>query len=81
VKGTIPILASITAALVLASVVALGVPDEQARAAFPSINGKIVFVSDRDYDLYIMNADGKGDPQPLTNNPARDVLPDWQPVQ
>jgi TolB protein len=31
------------AALVLASVVALGVPMEHARAAFPGINGKIVF--------------------------------------
>jgi Tol biopolymer transport system component len=44
--------------------------------------GKIVFASNRngDYDLYIMNADGT-DPHPLTTNSARDVLPDWQPVQ
>lgn len=36
--------ASIAAALLLASIAALGVPNEQARAAFPGINGKIVFI-------------------------------------
>jgi len=47
VKRTVLLLASITAGLVLASVVALGVPNEKARAAFPGVNGKIAFVSNR----------------------------------
>jgi hypothetical protein len=37
-------LASIALATLLASVVALVAPKEQARAAFPGIKGKIVFV-------------------------------------
>ena len=37
---------SMTLATLLASVVALVAPKEQARAAFSSINGKIVFVRD-----------------------------------
>ncbi len=45
--------------------------------------GKIVFSSDRDgdYDLYIMNADGSGEPRQLTNSPGDDRSPDWQQVQ
>jgi TolB protein len=44
--------------------------------------GKIVYSSNRDGDYYhyIMNADGTN-VQQLTNNPARDILPDWQPIQ
>jgi Tol biopolymer transport system component len=45
--------------------------------------GKIVYSSNRDGDYYhyIMNTDGTGEPHPLTNNPAKDILPDWQPIQ
>jgi Tol biopolymer transport system component len=50
--------------------------------AFSPGGGKIVFSSrrDGDYDLYIMDADGTN-VQQITNNPAEDTLPDWQPVQ
>jgi Tol biopolymer transport system component len=54
--------------------------------------GKVAFSSDRttgpgvrnptgDEELFIKNADGSGDPQQITFNRARDVEPDWQPVQ
>ena len=46
-RKTVPLLASVTVALLLASVVAVVVPEERARAAFPGINAKIVFVSNR----------------------------------
>src|SRR5215216_5273635 len=45
-KRTLLLLASMALATLLASVVALVAPKEQARAAFPGINGKIVFVRD-----------------------------------
>lgn len=47
-----------TLATLLASVVALVAPKEQARAAFPGINGKIVFVRDgaRDSHIFMMKA-------------------------
>jgi Tol biopolymer transport system component len=50
--------------------------------AFSPGGSKIVFSSNRDgdYDIYIMDADGTN-VQQLTNNPARDILPDWQPIQ
>jgi hypothetical protein len=67
-------LASMAATLVLASGAALVVPNEHARAAFPGINGKIVFSSDRDRDADGSNA------QQLSNNPDEDTFPDWQPV-
>ena len=38
-------------------------------------------VCDGDCYLYIINADGTGGPQQLTSNAARDVLPNWLPVQ
>ena len=51
--------------------------------AYSPGGGKIVFSSDRDgdHDLYIMNADGSGEPRQLTNSPGDDQSPDWQPVQ
>ena len=47
-----------TLATLLASVVALVAPKEQARAAFPGINGKLVFVRDsaRDSHIFKMKA-------------------------
>src|SRR5207247_2169605 len=53
----------------------------QARGAFPGLNGKIVFVSDRDggnLEIYVMNADGSNQTR-LTNNPAVDREPAWSP--
>jgi len=42
---------------------------------------KIVFSSDREgnADIYVMDADGSS-PTNLSNNPAFDYLPDWQPL-
>ena len=42
---------------------------------------KIVFCSDREgnAEIYVMNADGSS-PSNLSNNPAFDYLPDWQPL-
>jgi len=49
-----------------------------AEAAFPGVNGKIAFVSNRDgnYEIYVMNADGSNVVR-LTNNTANDYIPDW----
>jgi hypothetical protein len=52
-KRTLLLSASMTLATLLASVVALVAPKEQARAAFPGINGKIVFVRDGARDSHI----------------------------
>ena len=52
-KRTLLLLASMTLATLLASVVSLVAPKEQARAAFSSINGKIVFVRDGARDSHI----------------------------
>ena len=51
-----------------------------AEAAFPGINGKIVFVSERDgnQEIYVMNADGSGQTR-LTDNAAFDTSPSWSP--
>jgi TolB protein len=50
--------------------------------AYSPGGGKIVYSSDRDgdYDLYIKNADGTGNPQRLTNAPGDDSTPSWQPL-
>ena len=57
-KRTLPLLASMAVATLLASVVALVAPKEQARAAFPGIKGKIVFVRDgaRDSHIFMIRA-------------------------
>jgi hypothetical protein len=57
-KRTLPLLASMALATLLASVVALVAPKEQARAAFPGIKGKIVFVRDgaRDSHIFMIKA-------------------------
>jgi Tol biopolymer transport system component len=51
--------------------------------AFSPGGGKVVFASDRDgdYDLYVVNADGSGEPRRLTNYPGDERSPDWRPVQ
>ena len=42
--------------------------------------GRIAFTSNRDGngEIYVMNADGSGQTR-LTNNPAEDMCPAWQP--
>lgn len=52
-KRTLLLLASMALAKLLASVLALVAPKERARASFPGINGKIVFVRDRARDSHI----------------------------
>lgn len=41
---------------------------------------KLAFISDRDgnSEIYVMNADGSGQ-QRVTENPAKDILPQWKP--
>src|ERR1700694_2379111 len=53
---------------------------QEASAAFPGNNGKIVFSSTRDgnYQIYVMNTDGSGQTR-LTTNAARDSAPTWSP--
>lgn len=57
-KSTLLLLASMTLAKLLASVVALVAPKERVRASFPGINGKIVFVRDgaRDSHIFMIKA-------------------------
>jgi Tol biopolymer transport system component len=64
----------------------LAVEARPAGAAFPGKNGKIVFTSNRDgnYEIYTMNSDRSGPPsswnvQRLTNNPAEDTDPAFNP--
>ena len=69
------------AALVLASVVALGVTKEQAKAAFPGTNGKIVFTSRRPggtNEIYTISSTGKNLNR-LTHNVKSDKTPSWSP--
>jgi Tol biopolymer transport system component len=51
-----------------------------AQAAFPGINGKIAFASDRDgnYEIYVMNADGTNQTR-LTFNNTDEKSPAWSP--
>jgi Tol biopolymer transport system component len=47
----------------------------------PGQNETILFTSSRDGngEIYVMNADGTGQTN-ITNNPAFDSVPDWQPA-
>ena len=51
-----------------------------ALAAFPGMNGKVAFESNRDgnVEIYVMNGDGSGQTN-LTNNPAADDDPAFSP--
>lgn len=51
-----------------------------SQAAFPGVNGKILFYSDRDgdYEIYVMNSDGSNVTR-LTNHPAPDTPISWSP--
>ena len=66
-------LSALVVALALAALAA-----GQARAAFPGMNGKIVFETNRDgnEEIYTMNADGTNRVD-LTRNPADDTDPRW----
>jgi Tol biopolymer transport system component len=75
------------AGLVLALVAGLLGPATPAAAAFPGLNGKIAFMSDRDgvcgistcdFNIYVMHADGAGQTR-LTDHPAADRDPAWSP--
>jgi Tol biopolymer transport system component len=60
--------------------VCVAVVSRQAEGAFPGVNGKIAFRSDRDgnVEIYVMNSDGSNQVN-LTNNPALDTTPAWSP--
>ena len=64
---------------------------ESVEGAFPGVNGKIAFETDRDdpdpsscgfacdFEIYVMDADGTS-PTNLTNSAARDSNPAWSPA-
>jgi Tol biopolymer transport system component len=62
------------------AMVAMSAVPEEAQAAFPGKNGKIVFQSnqDGDYDIYTVSPTGDN-PKPLTNNSKNDRSPAWSP--
>lgn len=64
----------------LALVALLGAPAQQASAAFPGKNGRIVFNSNQDgnAEIYSINPNGSGETN-LTNNPASDTQPAVSP--
>lgn len=64
----------------LALVVVVAYEREDAAAALPGTNGKIVFESERDgnFEVYSMNGDGTGQKR-LTNNASHDGQPVWSP--
>jgi TolB protein len=66
--------------VLLAAAAWLVAVDGSARAAFPGINGRIAFQSDRDgnREIYSMNPEGS-DPRRLTNDPALDSSPVYSP--
>jgi len=62
---------------------------KEAEATFPGNNGKIAFASNRtsgegvnnpegDFEIYTMSPNGERQIN-LTNDPAADLTPDWQP--
>jgi Tol biopolymer transport system component len=77
-KRTTLLLASITAALMLASLVAYVATENTARAAFPGTNGKIVFASNRHggWEIYTISPAGKNLKR-LTDNSAKNRDPSW----
>ena len=82
-KRNVALLASMVAAVLLAGMVATVTVERPARAAFPGINGKIAFLSDRDgnNEIYTISLTrGKwGDPKRLTFSPKSDKTPSWSP--
>lgn len=64
----------------VALIAGIGPAPDRSDAAFPGINGKIAFHSDRDgdFDIYVMDLLG-GNQTNLTNNTAHDEDPAWSP--
>ena len=82
-RKTVALLASMAAAVMLASMLALVTAGNPARAAFPGKNGKIVFVRDpdglggpKDSEIYTIWFNGNN-LTPLTNNSKADNAPSW----
>src|SRR5918998_4265734 len=81
-RKTVVLLASAAVALLLANVVAVVVPGERARAAFPGTNGKIAFLNrDGDNEIYTISFSGGkwGNAVPLTHNDKSDKTPSFSP--
>src|SRR5215203_7252400 len=74
-RRTVLLLASTGLVVLLASVVALGVLNTRAQAAFPGANGRIAVVSDE--RLYTMNPNGTDKTYLPGTEDARD--PSWSP--
>jgi Tol biopolymer transport system component len=78
-----PIKAAAFTLLMAASGALMLTAHSPASAAFPGVNGRIAFQSDRDcncdvYDIYVMNSDGTGQTN-LTNSAVDDQAPAWSP--
>ena len=76
---TVSLLASLAAALMLASTVVLATAGNPARAAFPGTNGKIVFTSRPEggtNEIYTISSTGRNLKR-LTGNSASDKTPSW----
>jgi Tol biopolymer transport system component len=82
-RKSVVLLASMAAAMVLASIVTLATTVDPARAAFPGTNGKIAFLSDRDgqNEIYTISFSGGkwGSEKRLTNNSRSDKTPAFSP--
>ena len=82
-KRTTLLVASITAALMLASLVAYGATENAARAAFPGINGKIAFSSSRggddtaDMDVFTISFRGENLKRLTNEDSIRGDTPSW----
>ena len=79
-KRTLHPPALMAAAALLACLLTLLAASQEAGAAFPGQNGRIVFSSDRDgdFDIYTVRPDGSGLRQ-LTDAPGSDSNPEWSP--
>ena len=82
-RKTALLLASVAVALLMASATTLIVPKERAEAAFPGINGKIAFLSDRDgqNEIYTISFSGGkwGNAKRLTHSDKSDKTPAFSP--
>src|SRR5688572_27703303 len=81
-RKSVLLLASVVAALLLASTVTLIAPKERAEAAFPGTNGKIAFLErDGDNEIYTISFSGGkwGNAKPLTDNDKSDKTPSFSP--